>query len=155
MTPVLSFRFDFLRNKSGRIWHCRIPLARIGSARYYAYSVSGPSDSFLHSFDAQKVLLDPYAQGIYFPATFDREAAEREGSSAGKAPLGVLDAHRTSFDWSGDRQPRPESDAIIYELHVKGFTKHPKFRPGSRISRYICRVDREDSISEGTRHNRR
>ena len=125
VTPVLSFRFDFLRNKSGRIWHCRIPLARIGSARYYAYSVSGPSDSFLHSFDPQKILLDPYAQGIYFPAAFDREAAEREGSNAGKAPLGVLDAHRTSFDWSGDRQPRPESDAIIYELHVKGFTKHP------------------------------
>ncbi len=125
VTPVLSFRFDFLRNKSGRIWHCRIPFARIGSARYYAYSVSGPSDSFTHSFDPQKVLLDPYAQGIYFPAAFDRGAAEREGSNAGKAPLGVLDAHRTSFDWSGDRQPRPESDAIIYELHVKGFTKRP------------------------------
>src|SRR5271166_2448425 len=81
ITPVLTFRFDFLRNKSGRIWHCRIPVAQVGNARYYAYSVSGPSDSFLYSFDSQKVLLDPYAQGIYFPATFDREAAEREGSN--------------------------------------------------------------------------
>ncbi len=39
--PLLTFRFDFLRNKSGRIWHCRIPLTEIGDARYYAYSVSG------------------------------------------------------------------------------------------------------------------
>ena len=123
--PVLTFRFDHLHNKSGRIWHCRIPLAQIGEARYYAYSVSGRNDSSFHSFDSKKVLLDPYAQAIYFPTSFDRQAATSEGSNAGKAPLGVLDAHRTSFDWAGDRQPRPESDAIIYELHVKGFTKHP------------------------------
>ncbi len=132
--PVLSFRFDHLHNKSGRIWHCRIPVAQIGDARYYAYSVSGRSDSSLHSFDSQKVLLDPYAQGIYFPTSFDREAAAREGSNAGKAPLGVLDAHRTSFDWTGDRQPRPESDAIIYELHVKGFTKHPNSGVGPSVA---------------------
>jgi isoamylase len=125
VAPVLSFRFDFLRNKSGRIWHCRIPSAQMGDACYYAYSVSGPSGSCLHSFDSEKVLLDPYARGIYFPARFDRDAAARAGPNAGKAPLGVLDAHRPSFDWSGDRAPRPESDAIIYELHVKGFTKHP------------------------------
>ena len=124
VTPALTFRFDFLRNKSGRIWHCRIPGKQMREARYYAYSVSGPSSSFLHCFDSQKILLDPYAQGIYFPSAFDREAAGREGTNAGKAPLGILDAHRTSFDWKGDRQPRPESDAIIYELHVKGFTKH-------------------------------
>ena len=24
VNPFLTFRFDFLRNKSGRIWHCRI-----------------------------------------------------------------------------------------------------------------------------------
>jgi glycogen operon protein len=34
--PILTFRFDFLRNKSGRIWHCRIPATEIGEARYYA-----------------------------------------------------------------------------------------------------------------------
>jgi isoamylase len=39
--PILTFQFDFLRNKSGRIWHCRIPLNQMCNARYYAYSVSG------------------------------------------------------------------------------------------------------------------
>jgi glycogen operon protein len=49
----------------------------------------------------------------------------QEGSNAGRAPLGALPGDRTIFDWVGDRSPHHESDAIIYELHVKGFTKNP------------------------------
>jgi len=122
--PVLEYRFDFLRNKSGRIWHCRIPASEISECDYYGYSVSGENDSAVHSFDPQKVLLDPYAKGVFFPPDFDREAARREGSNAGEAPLGVLEAQRPAFDWTGERALRHESDAVIYELHVKGFTKH-------------------------------
>jgi len=86
VNPLLTFRFEFLRNKSGRIWHCRIPIAEIGEARYYAYSVSGQTAPHLHSFDPQKVLLDPYAKCIFFPTDFDRESAAREGPNAGRAP---------------------------------------------------------------------
>jgi len=68
--PVLTFRFDFLRNKSGRIWHCRIPITDIGEARYYAYSVSGETVPQLHSFDPQKILVDPYARCVFFPPGF-------------------------------------------------------------------------------------
>jgi isoamylase len=125
VNPLLTFRFDFLRNKSGHIWHCRIPIAEIREARYYAYSVSGQAAPNLHSFDPQKVLLDPYAKCVFFPPGFDRNLAMREGSNAGRAPLGVLTGHRTRFDWAGDLAPHHESDAIIYELHVKGFTRNP------------------------------
>src|SRR5580692_9760485 len=125
VNPLLTFRFDFLRNKSGRIWHCRIPITNIGGACYYAYSVSGDNIPQLHSFDPQKVLLDPYAKCIFFPPGFDRNLAMREGSNAGSAPLGVLSDHRSTFDWAGARPPYHESDAVIYELHVKGFTKNP------------------------------
>ncbi|MGC2400161.1 MAG: isoamylase [Acidobacteriaceae bacterium] len=124
-TPLFTFRFDFLHNKSGRIWHCRIPAQKIEGALYYAYSVSGPSDGRLHSFDAQKVLLDPYAKCVFFPPGFDRQSAMREGPNAGKAPLGVLSAHRHDFDWGQDRTIHHDADAIIYELHVKGFTRNP------------------------------
>jgi isoamylase len=123
--PFLTFRFDFLRNKSGRIWHCRVPIADIGEARYYAYSVSGQTAPQLHSFDPQKVLLDPYAKCVFFPPGFDREMATREGPNAGHAPLGALSGHRSTFDWEGVCLPHHESDAIVYELHVRGFTKHP------------------------------
>ncbi len=125
VNPLVTFRFDFLRNKTGRIWHCRIPLSEMRDASYYAYSVAGESLPQLHAFDPQKVLLDPYARCIFFPPAFDRALAMREGSNAGHAPLGVLRVHRMEFDWEGDRSPRHESDAIIYELHVKGFTKNP------------------------------
>ncbi|MFY9645821.1 MAG: isoamylase, partial [Terriglobales bacterium] len=125
VNPSLTIQLDFLHNKSGRIWHCRVPIAKMGGARYYAYSVSGESIPHLHSFDPQKVLLDPYAKCIFFPPAFDRNLAMREGSNAGSAPLGVLFDQRPTFDWSGVRPPRHESDAVIYELHVKGFTKNP------------------------------
>jgi isoamylase len=125
INPLLAYRFDFLRNKSGRIWHCRIPLSEIGDARYYAYSVSGEAVYYIHSFDPEKVLLDPYARCVFFPPDFDRKLAMREGSNAGKAPLGVLPTPHPMFDWEGSHSPRHESDAIIYELHLKGFTKNP------------------------------
>ena len=123
VNPLLTFHFHFLRNKSGRIWHCRIPITEIGEARYYAYSVSGQCQ--LNSFHPEKVLLDPYAKCIFFPPEFDREMAIREGANAGRAPLGALAGHRLKFDWAGDRSVHHESDAIIYEVHVKGFTKNP------------------------------
>ena len=123
--PVLTFQFDPIRNKSGRIWHCRIPLDQICDARYYAYSVSGQAVACVSGFDHEKVLLDPYAKSVFFPPGFDRKLAMKPGPNAGKAPLGVLPKRCIDFDWAGDVPPRPESDAIIYELHVKGFTKNP------------------------------
>ncbi|HZZ82239.1 MAG TPA: alpha-amylase family glycosyl hydrolase, partial [Gemmataceae bacterium] len=126
--PIFTYRFDYLRNKSGRIWHCRIPRADLRGARYYAYSVSGPGPFGRlrwHCFDSDKVLLDPFARSVYFPPTFDRTTASRPGSNAGKAPLGILMGIGPSFDWEHDPRPRHQSDAVIYELHVRGFTNNP------------------------------
>jgi isoamylase len=89
VNPLLKVWLNFLHNKSGRIWHCRVPITKMGEARYYAYSVSGQTIPQIHSFDPQKVLLDPYAKCIFFPPGFDRKLAMREGSNAGSAPVGV------------------------------------------------------------------
>ncbi len=149
VNPLLAFRFDFLRNKSGRIWHCRIPITDIGEACYYAYSVSGEAAPHLHSFDPQKVLVDPYAQCVFFPPGFDRELAMREGPNAGRAPLGALTGHRQKFDWAGDRAPHHESDAVIYELHVKGFTKNPNSGvEASRAGTYAGLVEKIPYLQE-------
>jgi glycogen operon protein len=95
-------------------------------ARYYGYSVSGQAVVGIRGFDHEKVLLDPYAKQVFFPQPgFDRKLAMKPGPNDGKAPLGVLPRQRAAFDWAEDLPPRPESDAIIYELHVKGFTKNP------------------------------
>jgi glycogen operon protein len=137
VNPVVTYRFDHLRNKSGRIWHCRVPLASIRGARYYAYSVAGPppqDGQAWHCFDPDKVLLDPYAKSVFFPPGFDRAAASRPGPNAGKAPLGVLADPGGPFDWGDDRRPRHQSDMVIYELHVRGFTNNPNsgVSPGRR-----------------------
>jgi glycogen operon protein len=124
--PLFSYAFDHLRNKSGRVWHCRIPKDAVLDARYYAYRVSGPSPSGpsrWYRFDAEKILLDPYATSVFFPPAYQREAAVGAGSNTGSAPLGFLCACESQFDWSGDRRPRHESEAIVYELHVRAFTR--------------------------------
>jgi len=126
--PVFRYEFNYLRNKTGRIWHCRIPASRADGARYYAYRVDGPAPGTgyaQHHFDPEKVLVDPYAQAVFFPAGFDRGAACRPGDNAGKAPLGLLHPEARDFDWGGDRRVCQESDLVIYEMHVRGFTRDP------------------------------
>ena len=141
--PAFVYRFDFLRNKSGHIWHCRIPLADIRECRYYAYSVAGEDPPGVHSFDPQKILLDPYAKAVFFPPEFDRTLAMREGSNAGRAPLGVLTGQKTEFDWGESQPPLHEADAIIYELHVRGFTQNPNSGVDpSRAGTYAGLVDK-------------
>jgi pullulanase/glycogen debranching enzyme len=52
-----------LVNKSGRVWHCRVPKL-VSRGRYYAYVVDGPEHAGpfeLHAFHPEKLLLDPYA----------------------------------------------------------------------------------------------
>jgi isoamylase len=149
VNPLLTYRFDYLLNKSGRIWHCRIPAIELRECSYYGYSVSGQAISSIHSFDPQKVLLDPYAKGVFFPPDFDREFAMREGSNAGRAPLGMLTAHRPVFDWQKSRLAHHESDAIIYELHVKGFTKNPNSGvDASRAGTYAGLVEKIPYLKE-------
>ncbi len=121
--PQARVAFDYLKNKSGRIWHCRVPLSQITNARYYAYSVDGPFEPQNGDrFDPQKVLLDPYARKIFFPPDFSRDASRGPGSNAGKAPLAELPSDE-AFDWGEDPRPRHTHDTVIYEMHVRGLTR--------------------------------
>ena len=122
-TPLSSIAFDFPRNKTNRMWHLRVPAAAIPDARYYAYRMTGPfAPHEGHRFDGQKILLDPYATAVFFPPAFSRGAACRQGSNAGQAPLGVLPPRQvaTAPVASG---PRYGHDLVIYEVHVRGFTR--------------------------------
>ncbi len=122
--PLAEQRFDPLRNKSGRVWHCRLHAGLVDRARFYAYRVEGPFDPRDgHRFEPDKVLLDPYARSVYFPPGFSRAAACARGSNAGRAPLGVIHACRDGFDWAGDAPLRHGHDTIIYEMHVRGYTR--------------------------------
>ena len=125
--PRVELALDPLRNKSGRVWHCRVAEAVVDGCRYYGYLVDGPDPAGHfehHAFHPEKLLIDPYAPCVAFPPAFERAAAIGDRSNVGKAPLGMIVACERPFDWRADRRPHHEADAIIYELHVRGFTQH-------------------------------
>lgn len=150
--PWHSVMLDPLKNKSGPIWHCRVPMSEAGDSEYYAYQVDGPVEGVAlpwHAFDSEKILLDPYARSIFFPECFDREAARSPGSNAGRAPLGRLDVCRCPFDWGDEQRIRHGSDLVIYEMHVRGFTRHPSSNvDGSNRGTFSGIVDKIPYLQE-------
>jgi len=123
-----------LTERTNLVWHGYVPHLRPG--QLYAYRVHGPYDPKAgHRFNPNKLVLDPYVRAIgrrmrWDPALFgfNIDAPDRMDArdSAPWAPLGaVIDP---SFHWGDDRAPRTLwADTVIYELHVKGFTKlHPE-----------------------------
>jgi glycogen operon protein len=124
--PILEKKLDRLANKTGRVWHCTVPADRAPGAAYYGYRVEGSGSARDgHRFDPEKVLLDPYAPAVHFPAGYSREACKRPGPTDGRAPLGVLPRPPRAFERRGERRLRHGHDTVVYELHVKGFTARP------------------------------
>jgi glycogen operon protein len=144
--PSFSFRFDPLHNKSGPIWHCRIPVSALNDARYYSYRIAGPTNQSgfeMHAFDREKLLLDPYARSVFFPPEFTRTAAQRPGSNVGRAPLALLDECQCPFAWNDVQRVRHEADLIVYEMHVRGFTQNPNSGvPSDRRGTFLGVIDR-------------
>jgi glycogen operon protein len=126
-------------------WHCYVP--GVGPGQRYGYRVHGPYEPLAgQRFNPHKLLIDPYAKAIEGPILWDR------GNPHPYAPTGSEDDDLTpdesddaaaipkcvvideSFDWEGDTQlNHPWSQTVIYETHVKGFTKlHPDVREDIR-----------------------
>jgi glycogen operon protein len=121
--PVHRYVLDPVLNKSGLIWHCRVPEGDLGGATLYGYRIDGPHDPVGgHRFDAEKVLLDPFAPTVCFPPGYSRSSASKPGPTDGMAPLGRLSKGLKPFDADTAPRPRHTHDCIVYELHVKGFT---------------------------------
>ena len=59
------------------------------------------------------------------PEGYSREAARRPGDNTAVAMKSVV-ADPSRYDWEGDVPlRRPYAETVIYELHVRGFTRHP------------------------------
>ena len=126
-------------------WHCYLP--GVGPGCRYGYRVHGPYDPNAgRRFNPAKLLIDPYAKAIEGPIAWGRgntlPYAPSSDEHADLAPDGeddaaaipkclVVDPH---FDWQDDRPPAtPWHETVIYEVHVKGFTKrHPAVREDLR-----------------------
>jgi len=96
-------------NRTGNVWH--IGIKNLPPNTYYSYQIGG------------RWLLDPYAK---FPETnpIFNSAPLHNICAAAKMP--------EPFDWQNAKRPQlPQQDLIIYELHVRGFTKHASSKTSS------------------------
>jgi glycogen operon protein len=125
-----------LTERTDQVWHGYLPDVRPG--QLYAYRVYGPYDPWRgHRFNPTKLVCDPYAKAIgrsvrWHDSMFGFKMGDPAGDlsrddrdSAAYGPLAaVIDP---SFTWGQDVPPHtPWHRTIIYEVHVRGFTKlHP------------------------------
>ena len=120
-----------VRQQTAHNWHVYLP--GVGPGQRYGYRVHGPWDPAKgHRFNPAKLLIDPYAKSIEGPIGFgearllayvpgQEDVRDGEDSAPAIPRSVVID---DAFDWEGDvRLDRPWPETVIYELHVKGFTK--------------------------------
>jgi len=121
---------------SNFVWHGYVP--GVAPGQRYGFRVHGPyAPEEGHRFNPNKLLIDPYAKAVdgeigvgeeIFGYPWDdpeKDLGFSELDDAHLVPKCVVVDQ--SFDWGNDRLLRtPWHETIIYETHVKGFTKlHP------------------------------
>ncbi|WP_438291568.1 glycogen debranching protein GlgX [Streptomyces sp. HUAS TT7] len=122
------------------IWHGFVPGVRPGQR--YGFRVHGRWDPWTGArWNPAKLLLDPYARAVDgdfvlppevyghvrdWPQQQVADTVRDDRDSAPHVPKGVV--VQDDDDWADDRRPKtPWSDSVIYELHVRGFTRlHPE-----------------------------
>jgi isoamylase len=121
--PTRVIPIDPASNRTYHYWHVFVAGLRPG--QIYGYRVHGPWDPANGMrFDPTKVLLDPYGRSVIVPKNYSRDAIRtgQENTAAAMKSV-VVNLHR--YDWEGDVPlKRPYSRTIIYEMHVRGFTRH-------------------------------
>ena len=86
----------------------------------YGYRMDGPFNPHAgHRFDRRHVLLDPFARAVGGRAVFCSPPRKADiFPHRGRIP-------ENNFDWEHDRPlDLPVAELVIYELHVRGFTRH-------------------------------
>ena len=148
--------------------HLALLSARSRPGQRYGYRVHGPYEPAAgHRFNPNKLLIDPYAKAIegavrweranvlpYVPsADEDADLELDDEDDADAIPKCVV--VDTGFDWEDDRPPDiPWDDTVIYEAHVKGFTKlHPEIRDDLRGTYAGARLRARPRVSPRARRD--
>ena len=122
--PARVISIDPATNRSYHYWH--VFVAGVQPGQLYGFRAQGPCDPANGlRFDPTKILLDPYGRGVVVPKNYSRAAAHQEGDNSARAMKNVV-VDPSAYDWEGDKPLKsPASRTIIYEMHVRGFTRHP------------------------------
>ncbi|HEY7129543.1 MAG TPA: glycogen debranching protein GlgX [Nitrospira sp.] len=122
--PSHIIALDSESNRTYHYWH--IFLSGLQAGQVYGLRAHGPFDPGQGMrFDHTKVLLDPYGRGVVMPKGYSRSTTNQEGGSLATCMKSVV-VDPSTYDWEGDAPlKRPSARTIIYEMHVRGFTRHP------------------------------
>ncbi|KAJ0965571.1 hypothetical protein J5N97_026709 [Dioscorea zingiberensis] len=124
---------DPVVNKTGDVWH--VFLQGEFKDLLYGYKFDGkfcPEEG--HYYDDSRIILDPYAKAV-----MSREDYGVLGLGGENWPqmAGMVPVSDDEFDWEGDLPLHlPQKDLVIYEMHVRGFTKHDSSKadfPGTYV----------------------
>ena len=134
-----------LTERTDQVWHGYLP--GLGPGQLYGYRVHGAYQPEAgHRFNANKIVLDPYARALgrgirwsdtmFGYATSEHDLSPSDTDNAAHAPLGIVVS--SDYDWEGDTLLRtPWHKTLIYEAHVRGFTKlHPEI-PAEQRGTYL------------------
>jgi isoamylase len=121
--PFQTIQLNPATNHSFHFWH--VFVRGLSAGAHYAFRVDGPFNPAAgHRFDRDKVLIDPYARGNT-NSLWNRAAACRPGDNVAASMRSIV-IDPSGYDWEGDRPlNRPMEDTVIYEMHVRGFTRSP------------------------------
>ncbi|MDU8923973.1 glycogen debranching protein GlgX [Pasteurellaceae bacterium LIM206] len=126
-------RYAMSRSADEPVWH--IFIAGLTAGAEYGFRLSG------EGLNPQKLMLDPYARIVRGKPDYQNEAErsyfslQDERDNGHLAPKAVVSTD--DFDWEDDKFPRtPWAETIIYELHVKGFSKLKTDLPASLRGTY-------------------
>lgn len=121
--PAQVIELDPPAHRTWHYWHAFVRGVEPG--QLYAYRAHGDFDPARGlRFDPAKVLLDPYGRAIAIPTDWQRAAAHAPGRNDDKACKSVV-CNDHDYDWQGDMPlRRPFAQTVIYELHMRGFTRH-------------------------------
>ena len=116
--PFFEIGFDVRFNRTGDIWHAFV-LGLDPGVRYgYRMDRKPDTNKKIHRFDPDLLLLDPCARAISDHAYW----ATGEGGFEHRRNIVISG----EFDWGLDQPLNyPLSETVIYEMHVRGFTRHP------------------------------
>ncbi len=128
---VLELPLDSRYNRTGDVWHVFVEGIDPGIEYGFRMDCDPNPQPALIRCDRERVLIDPYGKAV---------SGLDEWGGQGSGANGRLDRLRSrvadeEFDW-GHEHPLniPLVDSIIYETHVRGFTRHPTSgvaRPGT------------------------
>jgi glycogen operon protein len=132
-TPLQVIELDREENRTALVWH--VFVSGLGPGAHYTWRVDGPCDTALDGrrFDPRRELCDPWARAVS-DARWDRGRACAGGGPWPAVRAIVAEPGARPTAPAEAVSPVPLHQAVIYELHVGGFTRHPSAKvdhPGS------------------------